>query len=247
MSDIFKITADAQRLYSSATSDLLKIVADAQRPIMPDLLKIVADSQRPIMPDLLKIVAEASRLASSDIFESVRRMADEIGDVDRNVAEVGMAAIELVISRPEFQTQSTYEQINELIACVKKLDEPASRKLLMDIIVIMIALFLNDFYQSVKQHLLGTERPTEVVRELRTIVKEQSPSIDLQGYRVVAKDKVIARHSHKSKSAAVGTLYCGQVVRLVEKRSKKSLVEWNDQGKPIYGWVLSKNLKQLTK
>ena len=198
--------------------------------------------------DIFSIIGEAQRIASSDIFDSLRRMADEIGDVEGEgeVSETGMAALDFAINRPEFLALSIYDKVKALLDIGVK--HPTTRSVVIFFALSFVVWLFEECCELVKQHYFGTEKPAQVVREIRTIVVEAKiPPLELQGYRVVAKDTLIARHSHRSKSAHICTLYCGQVVRLVEKRSKRSLVEWQDEGKPIRGWVLSKYLKRLTK
>ncbi len=95
--------------------------------------------------------------------------------------------------------------------------------------------------------LFSAPKPSEVVHEVRTIIREV-PALreEAKNYRVVGKGNVIAYQRPKSKSRRIGRLMPGAIVRLVEKQKEWCLVEWQDEaGGVVQGWIKSKRLNRI--
>jgi hypothetical protein len=234
---MFNIISQAQTAYK-IPSELIGAALEAQRQVSSDMAELVGaaqtvyglpseflraafESQRQVSSDIFNVIGEAKRIASSDIFDSLRRMADEIGETDIEVSEADLAELKLVITRPEFVALSIYDKIKELLAYGVK--HPTTRKVVIFFALSFVVWAFEQCCDAVKHHYLG-QRPKQVVRDVRNLVRESQVPIDWSDYRVVAKDGLAARQSHKKKSAALDTLDCGKLVRLIEKRSKVSLV-----------------------
>jgi uncharacterized protein YgiM (DUF1202 family) len=91
--------------------------------------------------------------------------------------------------------------------------------------------------------------------EKRMVVKEVSKTItstfneksDIKSFRIVSTTSLNVRKSSSNKSDIVGVLFLGDVVEVIEKGRKWSLISWQDSESDalVRGWVFSRYLKAI--
>ena len=146
-----------------------------------------------------------------------------------------------------------FEQyIDRLIHEIRSLKDPAIQKILAwliyPLIVGLILSFANpvvDYY--IKERLSNNEKRL-VVREVsKTIVSTFNEKSYLKSFRIVSATSINVRRSNSNTSDIIGTLFLGDVVEIIEKGRKWSLISWqdNESGALVQGWVFSRYLKAI--
>jgi len=210
--------------------------------------------------------------------EAMRKSAvpATVGDTLRRINQINLQPVQEAIAEagdhalPEEISSDEWASVEDIWQEVENAKPDDKLNALVDAVQQQSALLTNESSASAKRHrimviliLLGyvvhivlaifaefcsAQRPSQVVREIRTVVKELPVSdTELNDYRIIARKRVAVRQSRKRHSQQVGTVSAGQIVRLVERRKKWALIEWrNDEiGLDVQGWVKSKCLVRL--
>ena len=196
----------------------------------------IAQQQRSAVLETFSAMQRVDVQALSEIL-SKTSSSDDVEDW-----EPGMATAQALILSPGFQNLPTAEQMNVLIEEVKKTSDSAVRQIYMAMLIWFILAVLQEAWNYAKEYL--EKRPTDVVREVRTVIKESKIEIvDLSNYRIVAQPLVV-RRSTKSKAEVVGNLNKGDIVHVVDQSKGWRQVEWHNplDGSIRSGWVRAKYL-----
>lgn len=144
------------------------------------------------------------------------------------------------------------QAIDRVISKIGSLKEPFIQKILTWLIfplivgiVLSVVMPIADYY--IKETLSSGEKRL-IVKQVRKIItsKVENKSY-LYSFRIVSANTLNVRKSGYNKSAKVGVLYFGEVVEVLQKGRKWSLVKWhNEESKTsLQGWVLSRYLKRI--
>ena len=214
-------------------------------------------------------IMELSALASSIDRIKWASLEQVIGDytgaIDAEVTvteeEVEQSLSDMPWQRPDFASLDLADQMNRLVEALQQqtalLTEQAAsgqkigrKDIKLSVLQAIIKVIVERIWLSLIVLILGlfsAPRPAEVVHEVRTIIREVPALRDeAKNYRIVGKGKVIAFQRPKTKSARVGPLVPGQMVRVVQKQKEWCLVEWqNEHGSDVRGWVKSKRLGRI--
>jgi len=138
--------------------------------------------------------------------------------------------------------------ITRLVAEIRALKNPALERILSllvyPIIVALIFSIVNpitDFY--IKESLSAEKR--EIEKKIKKHVLATTENVaQLNSYRLVSRKFLDVRVNPSARSPALGRLYWGQVVVLIEKRKDWSLVAWSDDENSVavQGWIFSRYL-----
>jgi hypothetical protein len=200
---------------------------------------------------------------------SVRNAVVEAAEIQESTATEGPATeedasfpvTEMPWNRPGYLDLELGDQMNQLVEAMreqtalvkeqKQSGKTIGRKdvtlvILQAVIKVMVEMLIVAFISYVHS-LLSPSHPKTVVREVRTIVRDFPELIpQSRDCRIVGKKKLAAYHAPKPKSAKVGILRLGQMVRQIEKRKEWCLIEWHDDsGHACHGWVKSKYLRRI--
>ncbi len=250
---------------------LAEAVEQMQARTMPfdygKLAEAVKQMQTRMMPTTH--FTEISALAPS--FDKInwasleQALGDAVEATDAEVVltpeEVEQALADMPWQRPDFVDLDLANQLNRLIGALQKQtafakEQAASGKRIgrkdikLSVLQAVIKFMVEHLLLWLALLLIGlfsASKPTTVVHEVRTIIREV-PALreEAKNYRIVGKGNVIACQRPKPKSGRVGRLMPGAIVRLVEKQKEWCLVEWQDAaGNNVRGWVKSKRLNRI--
>jgi len=146
-----------------------------------------------------------------------------------------------------------FEQyIDTLINEIRSLKDPILQKvlawLIYPIIVGLVLSVVNPVADNyVKDTLKGGEKRQIVKDVSNAITSTVSNKAYLSSFRVVTATSLNVRKLGSNKSDVVGTLYLGDVVEVIEKDRKWSLISWQDSESDalLRGWVFSRYLKVI--
>jgi len=136
----------------------------------------------------------------------------------------------------------------------KKLDGMKKDPLYKQILIAILIWFIIAFcIEPLIKHQLARYSPQNRNSMVRKITKSiSSLNIEkdlLKDYRIVNTYVLEIRAKNKIKSKCLGKLYLGQVVRVVKKNKKWTLIELKDEASEvtIRGWVFTRYLNKISK
>ena len=144
------------------------------------------------------------------------------------------------------------EYIDTLINEIRSLKDPVLQRILAWLIYpLIVGLVLSvvspiaDYY--VKEKITGGERRQVVKDVSRAITGAINDRVYLNSFRVVTATSLNVRKLGANHSDVVGKLYLGDVVEVIEKDRKWSLIIWQDSENDasVRGWVFSRYLKVI--
>jgi len=138
--------------------------------------------------------------------------------------------------------------ITKLVAEIRALKNPALERffslLVYPIIVALIFTIVNPITDFYIKESLNTEKREIEMKIKKHVLAATKGSATLDSYRLVSRKSLDVRVNPSATSPALGRLYFGQVVVLIEKRKNWSLVAWSDDENEVavQGWVFSRYL-----
>ncbi len=148
--------------------------------------------------------------------------------------------------------QEVHAALLHLIREVTALRASVPDKVLWQVVFPLLLLVIGALINPIVDHYVRLNLPQQ--RQVRIDAAEallkQAPSSaqHLQNIRLVATDGVRLRSGWNRGSRVITVLHAGQVVVVLKKRGRQSLVSFSSerQGDLGYGWVLSKRLRRVS-
>ncbi|WP_026673974.1 SH3 domain-containing protein [Alkalihalobacterium bogoriense] len=155
---------------------------------------------------------------------------------------------------PNKGLEEKIEQLtNEINSLKKSLTTKDAIKLsiIANIIFSLFMFLIGPFLQPIKEeyssfvHQNGKAVIKEIKAKVHSVIET---NVALNNYKIVSSERLTVRITNKTNSNAVGQLYFGQVVQVVERKRKWTKVSYvNSEGEIIEGWVYSRYLHNLIK
>lgn len=207
------------------------------------------------LENILKTISQQEwPLAHARVDGGIKVNADNTVTLDSTTlscSEIQQIANEIADRTFNRSSEQIEYVITKLVAEIRALKNPALEKflslLVYPIIVGLIISIVNpiaDFY--VKEFFSAEKR--EVERKIkRHVLSATEDRATLNSFRLVSRKFLDVRVNQSATSPALGRLYFGQVVVLIEKRKDWSLVAWSDDDNEVavQGWVFSRYLSKF--
>lgn len=239
--------------------DPLKEFRESMRTLqMRDPFKEVRDAlgARHSLGSLGELVKEISDHRWSGLLEGHSEIvvrADgqvSIGSVSVSQTEVQGIARQVVDDAFDEESRSIEERIERVLVELRALREPAFQRILAwliyPIIVGLVLSVVNPVAEFYIKDALRSGDKRQVVKDVsKAITSEVDAPNHLRSFRIVTAIALNVRQENSTKSTIVGTLYLGDVVEIVDKKRKWTLVRWEDTdgNTSLRGWVYSRYLR----
>ena len=144
------------------------------------------------------------------------------------------------------------KQIDKLIYEIRSFKDPVLQKILMWLIYpLIVGLLLSvvspisDFY--IKEALNSGEKRQLIKDVSKAITITSNDKSLLKSFKIVTATSLNVRKSGHIKSEIIENLYLGDIVEVIEKGRKWSLITWQDSeaNTLVRGWVFSRHLKVI--
>lgn len=175
-------------------------------------------------------------------------MAQDVFDIGHIQKVVEEKLEESGLTRGAFVSQHT---LDKLIEEIRNIKEPILQKVVWNfifpLIIAMISLFIAPQIKEFSKQFFSKNRAAAIgyiKKEAPKLVKEKTI---LKRLRFVTASSLNVRERNKKDSRKVGTLYFGDVVRIIEKRRNWTLVEWASEDKDVVvrGWIFTRYIKKF--
>ena len=167
--------------------------------------------------------------------ESLSRIANELLGNAHSAADEGIGVrLDIIIER------------------LDRLRDPIHQKLLQWIVYpLIVGLAIScvnpvaDHY--VKKQLTASERKAVLKDVSRCFASFTADAPSVSGFKIVSVEMLNVRRGKSINSSVVGALYLGDIVEVIEKGRKWTLVEWRgtEDNTSLKGWVFSRYLKSI--
>ncbi len=144
------------------------------------------------------------------------------------------------------------QYVDRLILEIRSLKDPIFQRVLAWLIyplivglVLSVANPIADYY--IKEQLSSNEKRLVVKEVSKTIASTFNEKSYLRSFRIVSAKSLNIRRVNSNTSDVIGVLFLGDVVEVIEKGRKWSLISWQDSESGVFvrGWVFSRYLKAI--
>ena len=143
-------------------------------------------------------------------------------------------------------------RLNIIIERLDRLRDPIHQKLLQWIVYPLIVGLAISFVNPVADHyvkkqLTASERKAVLKDVSRCFASFTADAPSVSGFKIVSVEILNVRRGKSTNSSVVGALYLGDIVEVIEKGRKWTLVEWRgtEDNASLRGWVFSRYLKRI--
>ena len=161
-------------------------------------------------------------------------------------------ANELVGNEASGATDGIGAKLDRIITGIDRLSDPTHKKLLQWIVypfIVGLAISLvnpvADHY--IKKHLTSIEKKAVVKDVSHCFASFTADAQSVARFKIVTVEMLNVRRGKSVKSSVVGALYLGDIVEVIERGRKWTLVEWcgADAKASLRGWVFSRYIKSI--
>ena len=161
-------------------------------------------------------------------------------------------ANELVSNEPSDATEGIGTKLDRIITGIDQLSDPIHKKLLQWIVYpFIVSLTISlvnpvaDYY--IKKHLTAIEKKAVVKDVSRCFASFTADAQSVARFKIVTVEMLNVRRGKSVKSPVVGALYLGDIVEVIERGRKWTLVEWCEADAKVSfrGWVFSRYIKSI--
>ena len=143
-------------------------------------------------------------------------------------------------------------RLDKIIESLDRLRDPIHQKLLQWIVYPLIVGLAISFVNPVADHyvkkqLTASERKTVLKGVSRCFASFTADAPSVSGFKIVSVEMLNVRRGKSMNSSVVGALYLGDIVEVIEKGRKWTLVEWRgtEDNASLRGWVFARYLKSI--
>ncbi|MBM4066768.1 MAG: SH3 domain-containing protein [Planctomycetes bacterium] len=182
-------------------------------------------------------------------------LVDGNGTISVATESISKEALQDIVNQV---TESAFEHagnkldiaVSKIVYEIQSLKDPFIQKILTWFIfpiivgiILSIVKPISDYYLRQSFTIDKRVANKEINRRIQVVAKDKSY---LASFRFVTEDTLDVRKKGNRKSKIVGYLYFGQVVEIIEKGRRWTLVKWTDaQGVTIQGWVYTRYLQRF--
>lgn len=226
---------------SSNYSNLMKVYSEN-----------ITESQRKVMANLTQALSENKTIRLDEIINSIEE--NELNEFNELIgdSESFEEDINSVIINEELNWQ---QKIIELIKAFTK-KNPIIAILIFFTFLAPIKANMENILQGAYENAIENigvrgiskenqkELKKQVINNITIINSDYKESI-LNSYKIVLKENLEIRQNNAMKSEVIHRLSYGEIVEVVWKNKKWTLIQYQDDNKIIEGWVLTRYIERL--